>query len=372
MLHRYVSSISALAAGIAIALLAPLADGQAPTAAKTVKTFTPPKTPWGDPDLQGVWPGTSMIGTPLERDRNLGTRTVLNDAEYAVRLSRRQAEEEFDTAETVSEKTRCDPSSPGGRIPGVDRGPNTGYVSCGANGTTIGPPLYWDERGKPNRQASLVVDPPDGRLPALTPPAQKSVAERAAIARQHVATRGATDTWEDRSLQERCISFGPSGFLPAGYDSGNQIVQAPGYVVIRIEKIHEARIIPLDSRPHTGSTVRSWMGDARGHWEGNTLVVETTNFNGKSFLGGTPVSDSLREVERFSLVDAKTLKYELTVEDHKTWTKPWTASFNLARDNNYSLYEYACHEGNYAMYDTLKGARTLEQTKAETNAAGRK
>ena len=347
------------------------AAGQAPAAKPagkaTAKAYTPPKTPWGDPDLQGVWPSTSLIGTPLERDRNLGTRSVLNNEEYAVRQNRRQAEEDFDSAEFVSEKTRCDPNTPGGRIPGVDRGPGNGYVSCGANGVTIGPPLYWDERGKPNRQASLVVDPPDGRLPPQTAQTQKVVAARAAMNRQYADTRGRTDTYEDRSLQERCISFGPSGFLPAGYDSGNEIVQAPGYVVIRIEKIHEARVVPLDGRGHNGSGIRSWLGDSRGHWEGNTLVVETTNFNGKANLGGAPISDGLREVERFTLVDRNTLQYELTVEDSKTWTKAWTASFHLPRDNNYQLYEYACHEGNYAMYNTLAGARMLEKA-----AAGKK
>ena len=160
-----------------------------------------------------------MIGTPLQRDAKLGTRTVLNDAELAERQRTFKAEEEFDTAEVVSDKTRCDPNNPASRIPGAGRGGNGGgngqvYVTCGANGVTIGPPLYWDERGKLNSQASLIVDPENGRLPPMTPEAQKAQAATAAVARAHILTRGGTDTWEDRSLTERCITWGPGLLLP--------------------------------------------------------------------------------------------------------------------------------------------------------------
>jgi hypothetical protein len=358
MSYRFIVSQSALAAVLAVLVAA------RPVAAQD-KKFTPSRTPWGDPDLQGNWPGTSMIGTPLQRDAKLGTRTVLNDDELAQRQQVRQAEEDFDTAEYVSDKTRCDPKQPGSTIPGGPaRGGNNGYVTCGANGVTIGPPLYWDERGKLNRQASLIVDPPNGRTPPLTPEAQKAASERAAAARASIANRGSADSWEDRSLTERCITWGPGVLLPSGYNSGNQIVQAPGYVAIIVEKIHETRVIPLGGQPHAGPGFRSWLGDSRGRWEGNTLVVESTNFNGEAQIGGARTSDALRLVERFTLTGAGTMKYELTVDDPKTWTKPWTAAFSLPRDPSYHIYEYACHEGNYFMYDVLTGARAEEKKAA--------
>jgi len=367
-----------LAATVAIVALGPArVDAQTPSAAKGTtavkasgggKPFTPPKTPWGDPNIQGIWPGTNMIGTPLQRDPKLGTRAVLNDAELAQRQQMHQAEEEFDNAEFVSEKTRCDPSDPGSRIKGANQRGQGGYATCGANGVTIGPPLYWDERGQPNRQASLIVNPENGRLPALTPEAQKVADARAAAARANISTRGGTDTWEDRSLQERCITWGPGLLLPSGYDSGNQIIQSPGFVTIVVEKVHETRVIPTDGRPHAGAGFRSWLGDSRGHWEGNTLVVESTNFNGHTEIGGVRTSDALRLVERFTLTSADTLQYELLVDDSKIWKSPWKVEMPLKRDSNYKLYEYACHEANYSMHNLLSGARAKEKQAAAKGA----
>jgi hypothetical protein len=323
------------------------------------KPFSPQKTPWGDPDIQGLWPGADMVGTPLERDRSLGTRAVLTEEEFKKRVNFAEEQNEIDTAETVSPNPRI---ARGGTFVTCEQDPNL----C-RNGVRIGPPNYWDERGKPNRQASLVVDPPDGRIPALTSDAQKLAADRNAARRGRACTSapgGCHDSWEDESLWDRCITRGLTGsVIPNGYNTGNQIVQGPGYVVFRNEMIHEARVIPVNGRPHVNSSVRTWMGDSRGHWEGNTLVVETTNFIPGIPVGNTPASDALRIVERFTAVDANTLGYQLMVEDPKTWTKPWTVAFPLKRNNEYQVFEYACHEGNYYMHNALSGARAQEKKK---------
>jgi hypothetical protein len=319
------------------------------------KPWAQPKTPWGDPDIQGVWPGTAMVGTPLERDKSLGTRAFLTEDEFAKRAERAKTQATIDSEETVTDLTRCDPGRGGlGNTP----------TTC-KNGVSIGPPLYWDDRGKPSKQASLIMDPPDGRIPALTPEAQKMAADRAAArrARPCAATAGGChDSWEDESLWDRCITRGTVGsIVPNTYNQGNQILQTPGLVVLRNEMIHETRIIPVDGRPHLPSGIRTWMGDSRGHWEGNTLVVETTNFLDKTVIGQTPASEDLKLTEKFTRVSADTLNYSVTIEDPKTWTRPWTIAFPLKNEPKYVLYEYACHEGNYYMYNALKGARTEEQ-----------
>jgi hypothetical protein len=296
-----------------------------------------------------------MVGTPLERPANFGTRSSLTDQEYAQRQARAQSQANIDSQETVNEITRCDPTRGGlGNTP----------TTC-SNGVSIGPPLYWDDRGKPTRQASFIVDPPDGRLPALTAAAQQVQAERAAARRARPCSTqagGCHDSWEDESLWDRCITRGAVGsIVPNTYNQGNQILQTPGYVILRNEMIHESRVIPVDGSPHAPSAIHTWMGDSRGHWENGALVVETTNFNGRDVIGGIPVSDRLRLIERFTRTGANTLEYRLTVDDPKTWTKPWTISFPLRRDPSYTLYEYACHEGNYYMRNALSGARKTEQ-----------
>ncbi|HEY3827449.1 MAG TPA: hypothetical protein VGL82_23010 [Bryobacteraceae bacterium] len=335
-----------------------LAAQNAPAKPAAVKTWTQPRTPWGDPDIQGVWPGTAMVGTPLERDKSLGTRAYLTEDEFAKRQERSKNQATVDSEETVSELTRCDPK----------RGGLGNTATTCSNGVSIGPPLYWDDRGKPSKQASLVMDPPDGRIPPLTPEAQKAAAERQAARRARpcaTAAGGCHDSWEDESLWDRCITRGTVGsIVPNTYNQGNQILQTPGQVVLRNEMIHETRIIPVNGRPHLPSDIRSWLGDSRGHWEGNTLVVETTNFLDKTVVGQTPASESLRLTERFTRVSADTLNYSVTVDDPKTWTRPWTISFPLKSEPDYVLYEYACHEGNYYMYNALKGARTEEKAAA--------
>jgi hypothetical protein len=342
----------------AFALTLPALLSQSAPAALAAKKYAPSKTPWGDPDLQGVWPGTAMIGTPLERPQNMGERATLNDEEYAQRQKRAASQAEIDEQPVVNDLTKCDPRKGGlGNTPATCR-----------DGVSIGPPLYWDDRGKPNRQASLIVDPANGRMPPLTPEAQKAAAERAAARRARpcaTAPGGCHDSYLDESLWDRCITRGAVGsMVPNTYNQGNQIVQAPGYVILRNEMIHEARIIPVDGRPHDSAELRSWMGDSRGHWEGSTLVVETTNFRDGTNVGNVQASDALRLTERFSLMDADTLNYRVTVDDPKTWTRPWTIDFPLRRDRTYTLYEYACHEGNYYMYNALTGARAEEKKAA--------
>lgn len=329
----------------------------AKTTATTSKAWIPPKTPWGDPDLQGLWPGADLIGTPLERPAAFGERATLTEDEFAKKVEHAQKQEEIDTAAYASKN------------PLIARG--DGFLSCDQDpercrdGVRIGPPNYWDERGKPNKQASLIVDPPNGRIPPLTTAAQKSAADRTAVRRARPcasSSGGCHDSWEDESLWDRCITRGLVGsVVPNTYNQGNQIVQAPGYVVFRNEMIHESRIIPLDGRPHLTPVLQSWMGDSRGHWEGNALVVETTNFRPGTPVGNTPASEALVIVERFELADANTLNYRLTVNDPNTWARPWTIAFPLSRDSKYTLFEYACHEGNYYMYNALAGARSEEK-----------
>ena len=309
-------------------------------AAQTTKPYTPPKTPWGDPDLQGVWPGN--MGVPMQRPLNLGTRAELTDQEFAQKVEQAQRQAAVD-----SESPAASDSRPG-----------------------IWPPSYWTERGKPTKQASLIVQPADGRLPPLTAEEQK-------LRKEARDGKGFTGEWrgeaarpDDLNLYYRCITRGLLGsVIPVVYNNGNQIIQSPGYVAIRNEMIHETRVIPLDGRPHVGSDIRTYMGDSRGHWDGNTLVIETTNLTDKDAIGsngagypGDPGHHSadLKVVERLTRVDAETINYEATIDDPKTWTKPWTMRIVLKKDAHYDLLEYACHEGNYAMGDILSGARADE------------
>jgi hypothetical protein len=301
------------------------------------KKYVVPRTPWGDPDLQGIWPSTHMLGVPFQRPDNQAGRTELSDAELKQREEQARRQLEQDSEEFVA--TRA-----GG---------------AGAAGT--GPPNHWGERGVPQRQTSLIVEPADGKMPPLTPEGQR---RNAAVPTSFndIIYSGP----EDLSYYDRCISRGVMGsILPVIYNNGNQIFQSPGQVVIRYEMIHETRVIPLDGRPHVGSGIRSYMGDARGHWEGETLVVETTNLNGKTGTTGngrnTPFSPSVRLVERFTRVDNDTIAYEARLDDPMTWTRPWTIGFTLKQEPSYGMFEYACHEGNNAMKNMLSGARASEQ-----------
>jgi hypothetical protein len=312
------------------------AAGQTPAAAgEPGAGWTMPRTPWGDPDLQGIWPSSEMIGVPLQRDPALGTRNVLTDEEFDRRQQQAARQAVADNEEFVA----------------------------GPGGDGVGPPPHWLERGSPQRQGSLIVEPPDGRLPPMTPEGEQRAAERA---RKSSTGDGPFNGPADLDYYDRCISRGVLGSTaPVIYNNGTQIVQAPGYVAIRYEMIHDTRIIPLDGRPSPSPAIRQYMGDARGRWEGDTLVVETTNFNGTIGITGNgrlmPTSDALHMVERFTRVDAETIQYEATLNDPKTWTRPWSVSFPLRRDDSYGFFEYACHEGNHALRNILAGARAAER-----------
>src|SRR2546422_362972 len=214
--------------------------------------------------------------------------------------------------------------------------------------------------------AAKTVTPPNGRMPPLTPEGQKRQAESAAR-QTALSPQRPPASWEDYDFYIRCITRGLAGsILPSSYDNGTQIVQAPGYVTLLHEKVHEARIIPLDKRPHVGQNVRSYLGDSRGHWEGNTLVVETTNFlDNRTGIGregqGVPGSHALRLVERFTRVDINTMHYELTIDDPKIYTRPWKVAFPITQEPGYELFEYTCHETNYGMTNSLSGARAEER-----------
>ena len=224
---------------------------------------------------------------------------------------------------------------------------------------------FWWDWGESIGRSSLIIDPPDGRIPPLTPGGQARVAAND-DARMR---RSPADSWEDRPLAERCIQYRPLPRLPTGYNNHYQIFQTPGFVVLLTEMIHHVRVIPLDGRPHIDSQIRLWNGDSRGHWEGDTLVVETTNFSDKTSFRGSGAN--LHLVERFTRIGPERVAWEFTVEDATTWRQPWTGAIPFRRVEG-PLYEYACHEGNYAMTNMLKGYRADEQAAAaESKPEGR-
>ena len=301
--------------------------------------------PWGDPDLQGVWDYWTF--TPLQRPDEFAGRDLLTDEEAAA----------------VGQQGRD------GALARDREGPGAG--SPGGYGQEV-----WTERARATalNQPSLIVDPPDGKLPALTSGEEQRVNAHRAAGGRPVRTRASgmgSEGPEDRGLAERCIvgfSTGPP-MLPAGYNNNVQIFQVPGYVVLAVEMVHDVRIIPLDSE-HLPSHIRQWLGDSRGHWEGDTLVVNTTNFTDKvatfstSFVSwGTGENTHL--TERFTRVDADTLVYDFTVEDPTTFTQSFTGRLPMNK-TDWPLYEYACHEGNYGLYNILSGARAEEQAVVES------
>jgi hypothetical protein len=323
--------IPAVILGLLVMAAAPAA-GQPPSSPakpKTAKTWTPPRTPDGHPDFQGVWNFSTL--TPLERPAEFAGKAFLT-AEEAKQFEQR----------TVLGSNRDN------RAQSAEADVNGAYNE------------FWWDRGlraasvNGKTRTSLIVDPPDGRIPALTPDAQKRAAARADARREHPA-----DGPEDRSLAERCLLFsaGPP-MLSGPYNNYVQLLQSRDHVVIMNEMIHDARIVPLDGRPHLAPGVHALLGDSRGRWEGDTLVVETTNFSNKTTVRGS--GEHLRLIERFTRADADTLLYEFTVDDPESFTKPWTAVIPLAKTED-KIFEYACHEGNYAMSGILRGARLREK-----------
>jgi hypothetical protein len=289
------------------------------------------RTPWGDPDLEGIWTNATL--TPLQRPPELASKEFFTPDE-AVQFQR-----------TRIEQTNADRPLPPGQVGAY----NDAFFE---RGTSI----------VRSRRTSLVVDPSDGRIPALTPDAQKKVE-----ARQKREAASPADGPEDRWLTERCILFGATvPMLPEPYNNNYRIIQSPGYVTILVEMNHDARVIPLDGRPHLATGHQQWTGDSRGRWEGATLVVETTNlkFNhqsrfGVGYLNGLS-DERLRVVERFTMTDADTLTYQATVEDPSVFVRPWTVELPMARTAG-PLFEVACHEGNYGMSNILSGQRAEER-----------
>jgi hypothetical protein len=315
--------------------------GQAPASAKaTPGKYTVPRTADGRPDLQGVW--ANNAATPIERPKAVAGKPMLNDAELAALQKR--------AAELFS----------GDGDAGFGDQVYTAALSdakfASTDGKTGDYNHFWVADRWFDHRTSLVVDPPDGQIPPYTPQTQKRQDELVAYRLAHPA-----DGPEDRNLLERCISSGLPNLL-AGYNSNYQIFQTPSHVVIGQEMIHDARVIPLDGRPHVDKDVKLWLGDPRGRWEGDTLVVDTTNFSPKSNLRGA--SGNLHLVERFTRISADTLEYQFTATDPTTWTKPWTARL-LLKSSPDRLFEYACHEGNIGLTGILSGHR------AEEKAAGR-
>jgi hypothetical protein len=363
-------AVGVLMAVMAIATLAAVpAAGQAlPDAAKapdatkamtqatkpgssTAQPKTLPRTPWGDPDLQGIW--LSNSAAPLERPKALEGRQFLTDEEVtelkkrAARLFDPSGTSDFGAGDSVFLAALTNPE-----------------VYKSANHTTGGA-LEMIEREFDNR-TSLIVDPPDGRVPPLTPDAQQKQAAVQAAGRPPPAGP------EDLSNALRCITFGVprlGGNFGVGIYGYYQIVQAPGVVVLITEEIHDARIIPLDGRPHLPQNVRQWNGDSRGRWEGRTLVVDTTNFSAKSNFMGS--AENLHLVERFTRVAPDTINYEIALSDSTTWTKSWSAVIRL-RQTQDKIYEYACHEGNYdVMHGMLAWARAEEKAADEAAKNGK-
>jgi hypothetical protein len=286
-----------------------------------------PRTPWGHPDISGTWTTDDMRGVPMSRPAQYGTRQYLSDQEFAARAKQRRNARDIDDARTGTFRN--------------------------------------EEGTRDFSYTSLVIDPPDGRVPPTT---------AAARARPRQGGSFGVGPWEkiqDFSLYDRCITRGAIGsFMPAVYGNGARIMQTPNAVVITYEMIHDTRIIPLDSKPALNSNIQLWMGDARGHWEGDTLVVESSNFTDRTAVGGTAHSAQLRLTERFTRIDPQMIDYEITVNDPLTFTRPWTMRLTITQQPDYEIYEYACHEGNRAMRNALSAERAYEKAVAEAKEKG--
>lgn len=298
-----------------------------------------PRTPDGRPDLQGVW--ANNAATPLERPDALAGRDRLTAEEVAKLQARADVLFNGENDAAFGDTVYADALEE--KEEHVSYDPTTGNYN-----------QFWVVRRTFDERTSLVVDPPDGKIPPLTPEGQKSFDDAVAYAKAHPA-----DSYTDRINSDRCITYGVP-FIYAGYNGYFEIVQTPDHVVVMQEMIHEARIIPLDGRPVLDNDVRQWSGDPRGHWEDDVLVVETKNFSTQSNFRGS--SENLHLVERFSRVGPETLQWDVTVSDPTHWTKPWTLSILMTKSDA-PIFEYACHEGNYAMEGILAGFR-MEEAKA--------
>jgi len=340
MRTRLLAFPAVLAAVVAVGLVAPMA-GQVP------RKYTAPKTPWGDPDLQGVW--NDATSTPLQRPGTVGQKYVLSDEE---------AEEFQQSLAHDLSRDRRD----GGNAADVNRAYNEHWMDSRRLKITA------------DKRTSLIVDPPDGRIPALVAPSPER--QRGQTARAGQAARfaaGLPENYTDMSWPVRCVvRTDVPPYLPTIYNNNFQIFQSPGYVTIAPEMIHSARIIPVDGRPHLNSNLKQWLGDTRGRWEGSTLVVETTNFRadeGVLFQGANPATFTI--TERFTRVASDAINYEFTMTDPTTWTRPWTALIPWNKvDPAEQMFEYACHEDNFDIVHFLTGARVREKN-GETVSSSR-
>jgi hypothetical protein len=324
----------ALGAPIEAQRAQPIKPGEVPQRKKIAPlpprgTYAAPRTPWGDPDIAGVFTNSDESGIPFERPVEFEGRRVqdITPAELAKLVQARQEQ-------TIE------------RTPGLSEFP----------GATS--PMHWFENYyAANSRPWLVIDPPDGKVPPQTAEATTRAANRQAARKG----RGPADSWEDRSLYDRCITRGiPGSMMPAIYGNSYRIHQGPGVVTITYEMVHDTRVIPLDNRPHVAQSIRQYVGDGRGHWEGNTLVIETTNFTDKTPYRGS--SDQLKMTERFTLLGPDTVEWAVTFDDPRTWARPWTFAMNLTKaDESQQPFEYACHEGNYGMRNMLSAARAEEK-----------
>jgi len=299
----------------------------------TAADWKAPRTPWGEPDLQGTWTSQAELSVPFERPAAFGTREKLTDEEFRQREA--QAQDQLKSDNAAFDAESADTSR------------------AGQVGSATSPPPNWLERGKASRRTSIVIDPPDGRVPETSPAGQR---------RQRAAGLGALDNGpfngpEDMGLYQRCITRGvPGAIFPAIYNANTRIVQGQGFVAVTYEMIHETRIIPTTPRPHLPADVQQFLGDSRGHWEGDTLVVDVTNFNSRGNYRGSGAGLHLIEHYRRT---PEGLRYEVTVEDPDTWARPWTAALDL-QVQQAGMFEYACHEGNYAMKNMLTASRASD------------
>jgi len=295
-----------------------------PAIAAVANQWTHPRTPWGDPDLEGVWTSDNNFSIPLERPAEVADKEFLDGRDLEEALARRAK-----------------------------------AIAAVADGGVVGAgPSHWYENlTARSPRSSLIIDPRNGRLPGLTAEAR----QRAAAAEAARKGRGPSDSWEDRSLWDRCITVGlPAVMFPTGYNNNVSILQAPGIVTITHEMMHDTRVIPLDGRPHVSPQIRHYLGDSRARWEGTSLVVDVTNFHPKSSYRGA--GDTLHLIERYTRTAADHVRYEVTIDDPRTYERPWTAVLDLAPQGG--MFEYACHEGNRGLENILRAARLEEQAAA--------
>jgi len=314
---------------VAVAVLA----AGTPSAQRAAGTWTPPRTPWGDPDLQGIYTNKDENNTPFERPADLAGKHL---SDFGPKEMQELIRQRLDLAARQA-----------GSIGGTSE-----------NDTGAGPPHWYEHLDAINAQPWLVIEPDDGMVPPLTQAARDRAAARQAARKG----RGPSDSYTDRSLYDRCISRGvPDVMRPIIYGASYDITQAPGYVVVRNEMIHDARVIPLDGRPQLSPKIRMYMGDSRGHWEGNTLVVVTTNIHPDLLYRGA--STNLKVTERFEPVSPTVVSWTARMEDPTTWERPWAIRMPLKRDDTQAIFEFGCHEGNRGLENIMRAARAEEAQK---------